>query len=84
MALDLATETEMRKLSRHWERAKMATALRMNSMVVDEDTIEDSFKLDEISGTVHTMQNLSLGPFENATVTVFLKGQLKAVRIISV
>ena len=27
MALDLATEAEMKKLSRRWERAKMATAL---------------------------------------------------------
>ena len=44
MALDLATEAEMKKLSCRWERAKMATALCMNSMVVDEN----SFKLDDI------------------------------------
>ena len=74
MALDLATETEMKRLSRRWERAKMATALHMNSMVVDEE----SFKLDEISGTVHTTQKLSLGPFENATVTGILKGPVKS------
>ena len=74
MALDLATETEMKRLSRRWERAKMATALRMNSMVVDEE----SFKLDDINGTVHTTQKLSLGPFENATVTGILKGPVKS------
>ena len=55
MALDLATEAEMKKLSRKWERAKMATALRMSSMVVDEN----SFKLDDISGSVHTTQKLN-------------------------
>ena len=74
MALDLATEAEMKRLSRRWERAKMATALHMNSMIVDEE----SFKLDEINGTVHTTQKLSLGPFENATVTGILKGPVKS------
>ena len=52
----------------------MATALCMNSMVVDEE----SFKLDEISGSVHTTQELTLGPFENATVTGILKGPVKS------
>ena len=51
----------------------MATALQMNSMVVDEK----SFKLDEIKGAVHTTQKLTLGPFENATVTGILKGPVK-------
>ena len=74
MALDLATETEMKKLSHRWERAKMATALRMKSMVVDEE----SFNLDDINGTVHTTQKLTLGPFENATVTGILKGPIKS------
>ena len=74
MALDLATESEMRYLSRKWERAKMATALRMNSMIVDKE----SFKLDEISGSVHTTQKLTLEPFENATVTGILKGPVKS------
>ena len=37
MALDLATEAEMKKLSRRLERAKMATTLRMNSMVVSDE-----------------------------------------------
>ena len=53
MALDLATEAEMKKLTRRWERARMATALHMNSMVVDENPKSD-FKLDEVRGTVHT------------------------------
>ena len=34
----------------------MATALRMNSMVVDRE----SFKLDEISGSVHTTQKTNI------------------------
>ena len=37
MALELATEAEMKKLSHKWDRAKMATALHMNSMVVSEE-----------------------------------------------
>ena len=74
MALDLATETEMKRLSHRWERAKMATALHMNSMVVDGE----SFKLDDINGSVHTTQKVSLGPFESATVTDILKGPVKS------
>ena len=73
MALDLATEAEMKKLSRRWEQAKMATTLHMNSMVVDEN----SFKLDDISGSVHITQKLNLRPFESATVTGILKGPVK-------
>ena len=73
MALDLATEAEMKKLSCRWERAKMASALRMSSMVVDEN----SFKLDNISCSVHTTQKLNLRPFESATVTGILKGPVK-------
>ena len=34
MALELATEAEMKELSRKWDQPKMATALCMNSMVV--------------------------------------------------
>ena len=74
MALDLATESEMKTLSRKWERAKMATALRMKSMVADEN----SFSPDDIGGTVHTTQKLTLGPFENATVAGILKGPIKS------
>ena len=79
MALDLATEAEMKKvIPSLGERAKMATALRMNSMIVDKESVENSFKLDEINGSVHTTQKLSLGPFENATVTGILKGPVKS------
>ena len=45
----------------------------MNSMVVDEN----SFKLDDISGSVHTTHKLNLRPFESATVTGILKGPVK-------
>ena len=45
MALELDTEAEMKKLSRKWDRAKISTALRMNSMVVSE---EQKFKLDDV------------------------------------
>ena len=38
----------------------MATALRMNSMVVSE---EQKFKLDDVRGTVHKTQKMMLGPF---------------------
>ena len=77
MALDLAMEAEMKKLTRRWERARMATALRMNSMVVDENPKSD-FKLDEVRGTVHTTRNVTLGPFENATVAGIFKGPVKS------
>ena len=74
MALELATEAEMKKLSRKWDRAKMATALRMNSMVVSE---EQKFKLDNVRGSVHTTQKITLGPFESRTLSGILKGPVK-------
>ena len=37
MVLELATEDEMTKLSRKWDRAKMATALHMKSMAVNNN-----------------------------------------------
>ena len=74
MALDLATEDEMKKLSCKWERARMASALRMNSMVVDK---ESGFKLDDIHGAVHITQGITIGPFENVTVSGILKGPVK-------
>ena len=40
MALDLATENEMQKLSRKWERAKMASILHMGSLTVNKDKSE--------------------------------------------
>ena len=74
MALELATEGKMTKLSRKWDQAKMATALRMNSMVVSK---EQTFKLDDVHGSVHTTQKVTLGPFENTTVSSILKGPVK-------
>ena len=74
MALDLATEAEMKKLSRKWERAWMASALRMNSMVVNG---ESEFKLDDVRGSVHTSQKITLGPFKSTTVSGILKGPVK-------
>ena len=74
MALELAMEAEMRKLSRKWERARMALALHMNSMVVNE---EPGFKLDDVRGSVHTTQKLMLGLFENITVSGILRGPVK-------
>ena len=68
MALDLATEAEM------WERAQMASALCMNSMVVNE---EPEFKLDNIRVSVHTTQKITLGFFEDTTVSGILKGPVK-------
>ena len=40
MAIDLATEMEMKKLSRKWERARMAHLLRMGSMTLDKKSDE--------------------------------------------
>ena len=77
MALELATKAEREKLSCKWDRAKMATALHMNSMVVSE---EQKFKLDDVRGSVHTTQKMTLGPFEGRT----LKVQSKIVHFINV
>ena len=74
MALELATEAEMKKLSHKWDRAKMATAVHMNSMVVSE---EQKFKLDDVRGSVHTTQKMMLGPFKSITVSGILKGPVK-------
>ena len=74
MALELATEAEMKKLSCKWDRAKMATALCMNSMAVNE---EQKFKLDDVRGSVHTTQKITLGPFESRTLSGILKGPVK-------
>ena len=74
MALELATEAKMKKFSCKWDRAKMATALCMNSMVVSED---QKFKLDDVLGSVHTTQKMMLGPFESITVSGIRKGPVK-------
>ena len=40
--------------------------------------MKNSFNLDEVCGSVHTTQKLTLGPFENITVTGILKGPVKS------
>ena len=74
MAIDLAMEAEKQKLSHMWERAKMANLLQMGSLTVDD---KSEFNLDEIWGSVHLTQNLSLGPFKKATISGLLKGHVK-------
>ena len=78
MAIDLATEVEMKKLSCKWERAKMAHLLCMGSMTMNDNSNESEFDLDEIRGSVHLTQNLTLGPFENMTISGLLKGPVKS------
>ena len=75
MAIDLATNEERRKFKRKWERAKMASYLRMASM--QNDSSKPVIDLDEIAGNVHLTHNLSLGPFETATISGLLKGPVK-------
>ena len=77
MAIDLATEAEMQKLSHKWERARMAHLLCMGSMTIGENSDKPEFNLDEIQGTVHLTQNVVLEPFENATILGLLKGPIK-------
>ena len=75
MAIDLATDEERMKFKRKWERAEMATHLRMASMQTDSS--KPVIDLDEITGNVHLTHNLSLGPFETATISGLLKGSVK-------
>ena len=75
MAIDLATDEERKKFKRKWERAEMASPLRMASM--QTDSTEPIIDLDEITGNVHLTHNLSLGPFESATISGLLKGPVK-------
>ena len=75
MAIDLATNEERMKFKRRWERAEMASYLRMASM--QTDSTKPIIDLDEITGSVHLTHNLSLGPFETATVSGLLKGPVK-------
>ena len=75
MAIDLATDEERMKFKRKWERAEMATHLRMASMQTDSS--KPVIDLDEITGNVHLTHNLSLGPFETATISGLLKGPVK-------
>ena len=50
MAIDLATEAEMKKLSCKWERARMAHLLRMGSMSIDEKFDKSEFIFGRDSG----------------------------------
>ena len=75
MAIDLATDEEWRKFKRKWERAEMASYLRMASM--QTDSTKPVIDLNEITGNVHLTHNLSLGPFESATISGLLKGPVK-------
>ena len=75
MAIDLATNEERMKFKRRWEHAEMASYLRMASM--QTDSTKPIIDLDEITGSVHLTHNLSLGPFETATVSGLLKGPVK-------
>ena len=77
MAIDLATEAEMQKLSRKWERAKMVHLLHMGSLTVNKESEKSEFNLDEIQGSVHLTQSVTLGPFEN-TISGLLKGTVKS------
>ena len=78
MAIDLATEIEMKKLSRKWEQAKMVHLLHMGSMTMNDNSNESEFDLDEIRESVHLTQNLMLGPFENVTISGLLKGPVQS------
>ena len=53
----------------------MASYLRMASM--QTDSFKPVINLDEIAGNVHLTHNLSLGPFESATISGLLKGPVK-------
>ena len=75
MAIDLATDEEWMKFKRKWERAKMASCLRMAGL--QTDSTKHFIDLDEINGNVHLTHNLSLGPFESATISGLLKGPVK-------
>ena len=75
MAIDLATDEERMKFKRKWECAEMASCLRMAGL--QTDSTKPVINLDEINGNVHLTHNLSLGPFESATISRLLKGPVK-------
>ena len=75
MAINLATDEEWKKFKREWECAEMASYLRMASM--QTDSAKSVIDLNEITGNVHLTHNLSLGPFESATISGLLKGPVK-------
>ena len=73
MVISLATEEERMKFKKKWEHAEMASYLGMAGMQTKEPVID----LAEIKGTIHLTHNLSLGPFETATVSGLLKGPVR-------
>ena len=73
MAISLATEEERMKFRKKWEHAEMASYLQMAGMQTKDPIID----LNEVNGTVHLTHNLSLGPFETATISGLLKGPVK-------
>ena len=75
MAIALATDEEKSQFKRRWECAEMASYLRMARM--QTDSTKPVIDLDEITGNVHLTHNLSLGPFESATISGLLKGPVK-------
>ena len=50
----------------------------MGSMTMNDNSDKLEFNLDEIQGSVHLTQNITLGPFENATISGLLKGPVKS------
>ena len=76
MAIDLATTKEREKFKRKWECVEMASHLHMASM--QTDSVEPIIDFKEITGNVHLTHNLSLGPFESATISGLLKGPVKS------
>ena len=80
MALELATEEEKRKLSKQWERAQLASSLRMlsaNADAIDPDKSKQVFNLDQVTGSVCLTKEISLEPFEDVTLSGLLKGPIK-------
>ena len=47
-------------------------------MTMNDNSDKSEFNLDEIRGSVHLTQNLTLGPFENVTISGLLKGPVKS------
>ena len=55
----------------------MAHLLCMGSMTMNDNPDKLEFNLDEIQGSVHLTQNITLGPFENVTISGLLKGPVR-------
>ena len=73
MMLDLASEEEKRKLNHQSERACVAQNLHMASLQA-ETSGKETFKLQEVKGSVHSTGTLKLKPFEVVTVSGVMKG----------